>query len=213
MTEKLSRLGGHHVGARRRADRHLHPAADAADRCGIAARLVDAYAVRHGQLIGLDNFRDIFGFDLDRSGFQGRIAQHRALHGDVARADPAAVGGARLDGLPTDRCRRDHASDRAVFHLHGADDRRGAGMVEALFANRRAAEPVARADRPRAITLAVVAKHRASVDRVAERLAAGRLFHRTRRRRPDGRFRAASIRQRSSKAQMPGSSFAPSRCR
>ena len=119
--------------------------ADAADRLAVVPGLVDANRrSARRRFVGLDNFRDIFGSTSIGRDFKGALAQYRALYRDVGRADPAALGGARPDGLSALGCRRHAAPDRAVLHLHGADDRGGAGMVEALFADRRAAQPDAR---------------------------------------------------------------------
>ena len=56
-------------------------------------------------------------------------------------------------------------------------------------------------------------EHRAGIDRAAQRVAAGRLFHRACRRRPDADPGQPLRGGDSSKAPTPGSSSAPSRCR
>ena len=108
--------------------------------------------------IGLRQLSRHLWVDVDRPGLQGRARQHRALHRNVGGTDPAAVGRARPDGLPAIGRRRHDAQDSAVFDLHGADDRRGAGVVEALFADGRTAQPDARPGRHRAAAMALIAR-------------------------------------------------------
>ena len=147
--------------ARRRADRHLHPRADAADRLAVVPGLVDADRLRHGAASSASTISATSSAQ-PRSAATSRArllntALYTAL--SVLLILPLSVA-LRPDGLPALGCRRHGAAHRAVFHLHGADDRGGAGVVEALFADRRAAQPDARLDRHRAAALAVVARAR-----------------------------------------------------
>ena len=86
------------------------------------------------RFVGFDNFVRDLRFDLGRPRLQGRAGQHDPLHACLGRGDPAAVGRARTAGLSAARQGRRHAPDHPVLDLHGADDRGGACLVEALFA-------------------------------------------------------------------------------
>ena len=118
-----------------------------------------------------------FWADLGRSRLQGRADQHRTLHSRFGRRDPAPFCGVWPPRLSTACERRRRAQDHSVFDLYGADGRRRARLVEALFAERRSDQSDTRLGRPAAQPMALLARHGAGLDRDSQRLAAGRLFH------------------------------------
>ena len=142
------------------ADRRVRPRADAADDLAVVPGLVDAdRRSRPRRFVGLDNFRRHLRRDLGRPRLQGARSVNTALYTvlSIALILPLSVALGLLVHQRAVR-RRQRAADRAVLDLHGADDRGGAGVVEALFADRRPAQPDARLGRHRAAALAVVAR-------------------------------------------------------
>ena len=123
-------------------------------------------------------------------------------------AHPAAVGGVRAARPPARGAGARAAARHPLFHLHGADDRGRAGVVEALLADRRAAEPdPRRGSASRRQPWLSSPDTALLLDRAAQRLAAGRLFHRARGRRADANSRQPSTRPRRSTAPMRWQQF------
>ena len=93
----------------------------------------------------LDNFREIFGATSVGRDFKGALANtaiYTALSVLLILPLSVAFGLLVYQRL---RGRRHGAAHRAVLDLHGADDRGRAGLLEALFADRGAAQSDARA--------------------------------------------------------------------
>ncbi len=137
--------------AGRRADDAVRPCADRADRLAVLPRLVDPDRLRHRALRRPPELPRHLRTDLGRPRLQARPSQHRA---SIRRCRSRSSCRSRsLLGLLVHQTRvwgGECAAHDPLLDLHGAVDRRRAGLVQALFADRGAVQPDPRLGRHRA---------------------------------------------------------------
>ena len=130
-----------HARAGDRTDRRFHFHADAADDLAVLPELVVPDRLSRRRSSSASKISSISLGNLRRARLQGgarNTAIYTLLSGSIILPLSVALG---LLVHQSSCAGRRAAPHRAVLDLHGADDRGGSGVFQALFADRRAAQP------------------------------------------------------------------------